>query len=316
MIKFTINFFLQRMTFNKLLLKKCIMGKRLSYFYIVLFCLIFTIQPVTAENIRPFGGLEWNDSFIDVVGKIHKIDGLEEIELIIGYESIDIKDISDKNSLLNKLIELSKKYIPSLSVLFEPSKPESEYTIQERIRIDLLNRGTLKKYKGKNGVEKRYIPVNYQLYASPVNILDVPFGITVDFVMRPGIDIVSPEKVLNEQYINISFPLVIAGVRLYSTSESIKDKIKEINNTIVRQYKHFEDLSPLTYLSPNQETGSFRGFVVDEEGGQVKINANIWQYSINYRNDSYPFQLENVYRKHLDEIESKNNSEDKDIDSD
>jgi hypothetical protein len=234
------------------------------------------------EPISPFGGIEWTDSFVEVV---KKINSMKPNVITFGIsEQVDIKGIVDKKNLSKKVgISFEKEY----PTLFDPERAARQSW-------------ALTTYKDLNGKEKKYNAKQYTIFASPIIISGVPFELEAKFKTNSGLAVRNPEAVLSENKMGYTFPLVLKEVILRSKSPSLVDKAKNINDIIETKYKK--------YLNPEMSNkvllGQQGGAVGDSQGNIVRISPRTNNYVISYESEFYFDELSEEYRKHLSNLES------------
>lgn len=251
--------------------------------YLVVFMLICFTGVAFGENlITPFGSLSWEDGFFDTVTKLNKMQSIEKIELVTKEEKENLKGINkdDLNKLFSGLLEnkfgniLKKKDDYRLKMIFDT-------------------------YKDKSGVDQKYTErIKLTIEAYPILIASTPFKISLIFTSAKGLSVHQPDKVIIEKKWNTAFPLVLTRVVLLSTSPSIADNYKKINALIKKKYgKNFKT----GLLSFGKRS---RGQVYDNTGSMFAVESDSSKYLFSYYSESYIKELNEIYRRHLGNLES------------
>lgn len=264
----------------------------------LIICTIAQFAFAEEKTIKPFGKLEWTDCFNDTVLKLNSIEGIEKIELDNGNDLINIKGITDKEVLSQKLGELIEKRNP---FLMNPEKANGS--------------GLIESYTGKDNKEKKYVLMGYLLKASPIIICGTPFNLSVRFDLIPGVAIKLPDCALTEKKMSYSFPLVIKEVTLTSDSPNLKEKYKEIAKILHDKYigikSEFNTLEELTEAELSRG-----GMIYDNNKNSVNISLNETGCNIVYENVKNIEELNELYNKHLANIENNKNKGKKDMGAD
>lgn len=260
--------------------------------------------------IKPFGPLEWEDSLWSVVEKINKIEGVEQIEfkgIPQQGERVNLKGITKKD-FLDKLDQYTDEVILGLR---GPKTKLKNKGYEERLKYYLTAaRGDLNKYLDIQGNEKIAEKI-VNITISPIIIKGVPFVMTIAFFPVKGMAIAKPEDVLPSANKKIMFPVVINEVNLSSNSPMLKDNYKEIITIFEEKYGKFKNKQFLgkKYADPVQwrSNNQFLSCVVkDQKGYRLDVNGSPSGFTIKYTtSDNYIKSLDEIYRKHLADLEAK-----------
>lgn len=238
----------------------------------------------TQELIEPFGGIKWNDSLMQLIGKLSAIKGVNHIVLHLSNENVDVRNVAKKAELEKRLSGLMLKYN---SRIFKDLQPMTE------------------QYTGKSGAKRKYILLTPQITASPIVIDGVAFDLKVKFAYAPGLEVVSPDAVLIEKTGGHAFPLVISEVSLTSSAAGLASRYQNIANLIETKYRKFDPEAARLVLKPDS---GISGSVYDDDGNALNVRISSREASFIYVSEKYQTQLAESYRKYLAEGELKANS--------
>lgn len=246
------------------------------------------------DSIKPFGGIEWEDGLLDVLAKLNKFDGIEKVNIMkAGEEGVDIKGIIDSKKIAPKLTDVIRQWN---EIYLNPNDHRVKSAPNIMTYLDLKGR------------EKKFIAGGLEIEAYPILIKNVPFKIKIGFTNAVGLAIHSPDKILTESKGIYTFPLIVKDVYLYSSSPTLADNYKEINNVLKSKYKKFD-----TFTNDAGKEMDLEDFNIDRRGdGAVKykgirldVNAGESEYTILYTGGEFEKKLAEIYRKHLSTLESQ-----------
>lgn len=236
------------------------------------------------ESIEPFGGIRWEDSLLQLIGKLRSIKGIQHIRLHFSDASVDVSKVAKREEMAVKFTELLLKYNP-------------------RLFADLQS--ITEAYVGPNGEKRKYMHLTPKVTAGPIVIAGVPFKLKISLSYEPGLEIVRTDARLIEKRGWYSFPLVISNISLDSTAASLSDKYNDIIQLVEDKYRKYDPESLFLF---NQPGSGLDGKVFDTDGRILSVNITSHQASLYYVSDIYQVALREIYRKHLAKIEHKANA--------
>jgi len=261
------------------------------------------------DVILPFGNFTWQDGLGEAIVKANEIDGIESITLYLALDKIDVKGISNKTELEQK--------ISSVSNNMHCMPPEA------------LNYGQpFVEFQDKEG-EKNVFPHirRVSLKFSPIIIKDIPFTMEIYFASSLGVMVESPEKALIlkcKECGDYFFPFIISEVSLEFVTELQTEKYSpvleknyiELKKIIKEKYKKFNEVSGYD----DGEDG-FKLEVMDSEGRTFRTIVGFSTYRQScrmnyYSNGVYIQKLEESYKKYLLDLEKEKHKDKKDMSSD
>jgi hypothetical protein len=257
--------------------------------------------------IKPFGDLEWDNTIYEVVQKLNKIDGIEEIGIFDTYGIfIDLKGAS-LNDLKTKLQDLIEGKYQSHKRKYRslPKVGDKDYEFK---RKNFLSSQSFKLIN-IDGKDLIYNATNtsMQIVAFPLNIKGIPFRLEVKFYYNPGVAIAKPNDLIIVSDI-FAFPLAIEKISLKS---DYKGSYQEINKIFNDRYGKFNDIQINKRHPIRMDWSQGVCDISDAQGNQLFIstpgNRNVGVYDISYYpNINYSKELGNLYTKHLAERQAGN----------
>lgn len=240
-------------------------------------------------DLTPFGNLEWHDSLLDVIFKLNKISGVQEITLNkllvkhIQQDPIDLVGISQKNELVERL---------ATAIKADRSKT-THVTYSHMNKLQAYN------IIDANGNEHEVFEDcdYYDITVKTMKICDVPFELTCKFEFCPALAIYEPEDAIVESVTGLLMSLVLNEVILYSDSATLAYKWQEIHNTLANTYAN--------YLGDASQVGSDYGTAqAFPNGAQISFQKEQSSYRITYRNGSLN-RYQEAYNQHLSLVEQQ-----------
>ena len=240
----------------------------------------------TYEPIEPFGDFKWDDGLYEIVEKLNRIDGLEEMDLYLARASVDLKGIKSRSELASKLEALIKK-----KGLNDPT-PKST-----------MNSNYLHEYTDLKGQRKYYVIMNLYIYASPIIIAGVPFKMNIRMEASPGLAV--QEKSEKALFVNdgkIAFASSITQLGLGSNSLVLADKHRDLDALTIEKFKKY-NLVDGTYTKGNdiQDYLSYR----DSGEGRIMVQSKPTGYGITYMSEAFKWEMDSAYDKHLIKLEEE-----------
>lgn len=249
---------------------------------------ILAITPVFAGTIyRPFGAIQWDDSFTTAVRKILSIPGIEKCQVKFVLNTMDLSD-KDINSI---------ESIPD-QLLRPPAKNLIEAVMPTIYQTDVFTDG--------NGVQYKYIKETYNISAYPVMICGVPFKLTAVFKSNPGLLLLNRGYVLKTKQ-GLFVPLVLQQMSLHSDSKALVHKSQEITNVLSNKY----------FGGKMMKVG-FTTSKKDSVGTYLTIHATTSNYQITYGGtygSAYFQYVSKTYEEYLSRMALINNQGKKDMSS-
>lgn len=268
----------------------------------ILFVLFFLVTCEVSANdiIQPFGKLEWEDSISDVLVKIHDVKGVESVKIQIGMDTIDITGIQNSKELAQKLKKESN------------AKDEHGFAKLAALQGHNLRLSTLE------GIDKRILAsgIPISLSAKPILVAAIPFEMTITFTSSIGLLVKSPEKALkltSSKHGDYYVPIVMNGVGLHSESSNLSENIGKLKEIVKNKYKVFGK------IVKQEDEDTFRYEAKDKDRRTFEMIGNLMSgrrlCRISYISKVYSKQLDEVYRKHLSQLESDKHKDKQDMSS-
>lgn len=252
---------------------------------------------ISTEDILPFGGLTWDDSIIEAVGKVKQISGLESFVLASSLEydmaPINLKDKNSNEEIINAALS---KHGPNEETYMEQAYDKNVFIFNAKGEKVFI-------YEGSNNF---YLNV----FAKPVVIAGIPFNMKVSFEKYPGVAIKNPDKALffTHKGINFVIPYLVSIVELTTRSPILADKSSELVKLINDKYSKYD--------GKFQKNGSTMfGTVKDGKGNKFTLMLNKGSASITYKSENNAKLYKELYRKYHAELEQKQNNGKKDLGS-
>jgi len=226
-------------------------------------------------RIRPFGEFTWQDGLIDVIQKINGIAGIESIAVSCqGGRLMDVPIPVD----LTKVGDI-------VFVSFRGCQPGSDK--------EPISRFPVESYLAKDGATRTYVCRRIEVVAEPIVIAGIPFKMSIRFAPALGLAVACPTKVLSAP--PYDFPMIIERVEIISDSPGLKDHLQDINDIVTAKYgalKRGPNGCPIVERE-------------DDLGSSVLVVACPGRYTITYTGTYEAERLEELYRKHIADIESQ-----------
>lgn len=256
---------------------------RLSLVITVLTFFLTSFAFAGEDAIKPFGGIEWEDGLLDVLAKLNKFDGIEEIKIMKkGEKGVDIKGAIDPKGIAVKMTDVVSQW----------NKIYMNTPNDHRIKSS----PQIVTYVDSNGKEVKCFNVYFTIKTNPILIKNVPFKMEIEFSNAVGLIIHSPDKVITESKGIYTFPLIIKTVTLSSSSPALADHYQEINDTLKSKYKTF---------NKDFDIDRFKEDSIYNNGVSLNVVAKKSVYSISYTSENFAKKLKETYREHLSTLESE-----------
>lgn len=201
--------------------------KKTILFSVLIIAISNNIVFAESTIIQPFGGLNWNDSFFDVIKKVNKIEGVKKVYIDFDdgtddeYEShignvnynayagsVDITNVTSDIIIKNKFVELEKQ-------------------LQNPNIIEYINR---------QGKILKYPKLSLNIHAEPFIIEGIPYRLIVCFKQEPGLALERNQYVINDN------PIYFDQVKLILNGSDLKIKYpqnqcEKIRTILENKYK-------------------------------------------------------------------------------
>jgi hypothetical protein len=269
---------------------------------------IFPLTPHAEDYIQPFDSLTWQDGIGEVLSKIHGIEGVEKINLIVGPpDKISVKGISTKKRL--------EKELNAVSNATEPG------TIFYKLALLSDNQLLLENYEelGKQVLETG----PFVLEAFPIIIANIPFTLYIVFTNCAGLLVECPEKAImlkSPRYGDYYIPLIIGKVILASDLQipgrdlGANENFVKLKGMVRQKYGSF--LSKKDAII-RDDKDVFQLRIEDKEGSVFKMVASRHRKKCNivYQSTTYENRLKKSYSAYLSEFEKNKSKNKKDMGS-
>jgi len=267
-----------------------------------------TLSKPSGDSIQPFSSLSWQDSLVEVLSKIHGIEGVEKINLIVGPpDKISVKGISTKKRL--------EKELNAVSNATEPGTTFYKLALLSDNQLSLENYEELGKQVLDSGP--------FVVEAFPIIIANIPFTLYIVFTNCAGLLVESPEKAImlkSPQYGNYYIPLIIGQVILTSDLQipgenlGANEDFVKLKGIVKQKYESFLSKKDAR-ISDDKDV--FQLEIKDKEGSVFKMVASRYtnKCKIIYQSTAHESKLKKSYSTYLSEFKKNKYKNKKDMGS-
>lgn len=263
-------------------------------------------QPTTYSHprISPFGPLKWDDSLTTVIKKLASYPGIKVVKL--GGEATQIA-LHGQLRVHNSTGILDVTHVPSsdriadfLSRAVSKTAANAAYKSNDEVQTSGLD---VSQYIGPDKKPARYIASGgedplVQIGASPINIANTLYIITVEFDNEPGLALYKPDNVLYSSNKNLYWPLVMTSVHLQPIYNLTDEQRKRVWGAVQPKYARFPNSLQgygLDYQTDAWVTDSFKGAFRVYVPELASSNNNLY---FEYRSNFLPSKLYQLYKKY------------------
>jgi hypothetical protein len=239
-------------------------------------------------TLKPFGEFAWGDGIPSALEKLSHIRSLERLSTFLGDHESKVNPPTNSADVA--------AIIHAIPASLDSSDSNSGTGRSNWIDIRLGRKDT-----------ERLVTVLAKIIASPVLIDGIPFTVTCEFQPHPAVILRNPDQVFKDPVNKVIFAYTLVAVNVASTSNQLPEHLHSLNKTLVDKYGHYyypfgsaAAGGQAEFEADLMPTGFGR---VDTDQTEITIEAKRSYYTINYRARDWLPPLDEIYRKHLAEME-------------